>query len=158
MDFFETLVRYEVGLWDAVDGALRNGGFVSAAQHHALTILDRHGDTGRVLDVSAEIGITVGAASKLVDRLERHGLVERRPHPTDGRSSLIALTDLGSSSLAAATIARDEVLARVLDPEAAQAALDALAVLQERLEHATAGLPAQVAGGPASAAASREIP
>lgn len=142
MDFFETLVRYEVALWDAVDGALRQGGFVSAAQHHALTILDRHGDTGRVLDVSAEIGITVGAASKLVDRLEGHGLVERRPHPTDGRSSLIALTALGASSLAAASVARDAVLERLLDPAAAQAAQEALAVLQARLDrHAAAAAP-----------------
>jgi DNA-binding MarR family transcriptional regulator len=138
MDFFETLVRYEVGLWDAVDGALRKGGFVSAAQHHALTILDRHGDAARVLDVSAEIGITVGAASKLVDRLERGGLVERRPHPTDGRSSLISLTALGSTSLAAATAARSEVLAELLDPAAAEAALRAIVVLQDRLDHRAA--------------------
>jgi len=134
MDFFETLIRYEVGLWNAVDSALRERGHVSAAQHHALTIIDRHGETGRVLDVSAEIGITVGAASKLVDRLERAGLVERRPHPTDGRSSYIALTALGASSLQAATAAREQVLAELLDPAAAATAHGALAVLQARLD------------------------
>lgn len=134
MDFFETLIRYEVGLWNAVDSALRERGHVSAAQHHALTIIDRHGETGRVLDVSAEIGITVGAASKLVDRLERAGLVERRPHPTDGRSSYIGLTALGASSLQAATAAREQVLAELLDPAAAATAHGALAVLQARLD------------------------
>lgn len=134
MDFFETLIRYEVGLWNAVDGALRERGHVSAAQHHALTIIDRHGQTGRVLDVSAEIGITVGAASKLVDRLERADLVERRPHPTDGRSSYIVLTELGASSLRAATVAREQVLAELLDPDVAAAALQALTALQARLD------------------------
>lgn len=153
MDFFEALIRYEVGLWNAVDGALRERGPVSAAQHHALTIIDRHGETGRVLDVSAEIGITVGAASKLVDRLERAGLVERRPHPTDGRSSYIVLTALGTSSLAAATVARNEVLAELLDPEAADAAHRALAVLQTRLDGV---VPGQASA--ASAAAMREMP
>lgn len=158
MDFFERLVRYEVGLWDAVDGALRQGGFVSAAQHHALTIIRRHGDTGRVLDVSGEIGITAGAASKLVDRLERHGLVERRPHPTDGRSSFIALTPLGASSLDAADVARDAVLAEILDPSAAESALAALAVLQARLDERASAADGHCAGVPASAAAIREMP
>lgn len=153
MDFFEALIRYEVGLWNAVDGALRERGAVSAAQHHALTIIDRHGETGRVLDVSAEIGITVGAASKLVDRLERAGLVERRPHPTDGRSSYIALTALGAASLRDATVARNEVLAELLDPEAAVTVRAGLTVLQERLDGVVAGQ-----ASVASAAAMREIP
>ena len=32
-----------------------------------------------------------------VDRLEAAGLVERRPHPTDGRATLIEITDSGRS-------------------------------------------------------------
>lgn len=33
--------------------------------------------------------------SELVDDLERHGIVERRPDPSDGRAKLICLTDSG---------------------------------------------------------------
>jgi DNA-binding MarR family transcriptional regulator len=36
-------------------------------------------------DIAARLGITTPAATALVDRLERAGHVERRPHPTDRR-------------------------------------------------------------------------
>jgi DNA-binding MarR family transcriptional regulator len=35
----------------------------------------------------------------LVDALESHGYVERRPHPTDRRALLVTLTDLGSRTM-----------------------------------------------------------
>ena len=74
MEFFDVLVRYEVDLWSVVDDGLRRRGLVSAAQLQALDELSGRAGTGRVQDVSAGIGITVGAASKLVDRMERDGL------------------------------------------------------------------------------------
>jgi len=40
----------------------------------------------------------VGAASKLVDRLERDSLAVRAAHPTDRRSSLVALTRAGDTA------------------------------------------------------------
>jgi DNA-binding MarR family transcriptional regulator len=38
------------------------------------------------------LGITSGGATALVQRLERDGHVEREPHPSDRRSSLVRLT------------------------------------------------------------------
>ena len=95
MEFFDALVRYEVVLWDTVDAELRSRGEVSLATLHALRVLDRHGGGARVQDLSDDIGITVGAASKFVDRLERDGLAVRRPNPANRRSSLLALTAAG---------------------------------------------------------------
>ena len=37
----------------------------------------------------------------LVDRLEEHGLAERRPHPTDRRVRTVALTPQGRASMRA---------------------------------------------------------
>ena len=56
----------------------------------------RHSGAARVQELRTELGITVGAASKLVDRLERDGLVVRTAHPHDRRSSLVTLTAPGS--------------------------------------------------------------
>lgn len=142
MEFFEVLVRYEVRLWDAVDDALRSRGLVSAAQLQALTIIGRHGGAGRVQEVSAEIGITVGAASKLVDRLERDGLVGRHPNPADRRSSLVELTPTGAAALNSATQARDEALEVLLLEEEAGQARDALTVLLAHLSKTQNRVPA----------------
>jgi hypothetical protein len=53
----------------------------------------------------AELSITVGGASKLVDRIEAAGHCRRRPHPADKRSSLIELTTTGGQLLTTATAA-----------------------------------------------------
>jgi DNA-binding MarR family transcriptional regulator len=81
VEFFDVLVRYEVALWNAVDRELGRHGPVSLAQLHALRVVDRHRAQARVQDLSSDIGITAGAASKLADRLERDGLVSRSPIP-----------------------------------------------------------------------------
>ena len=99
MKFFDALVRYEIALWNAVDRELARQHQISLGQLHALRVVDRYDGQARVQDLSDDIGITVGAASKLVDRLERGGLAVRIPNPVDRRSSLISLTVPGRQVL-----------------------------------------------------------
>ncbi|MCI2958111.1 MarR family transcriptional regulator [Agromyces atrinae] len=96
---FDALVRCETELWNAVDTAIRQAGAPPLGSLSALRIIERHVRTARVQEVADELTITVGAASKIVDRLTRDGLTERLPHPTDRRSSLLGLTDAGRSAL-----------------------------------------------------------
>lgn len=98
MDFFDILVRYEIRLWNHLDRRLADEGAVSLARWQALRAVRNRGGDGRVQEISADLSITVGAASKLVDRLERDGLVERRRHPSDRRSMLLALTGEGRTA------------------------------------------------------------
>lgn len=49
------------------------------------------------------VGLSTGAVTGLVDRLERHGVCRREPHPTDRRSSYVTLTPHGHDVLADAT-------------------------------------------------------
>jgi DNA-binding MarR family transcriptional regulator len=43
-------------------------------------------------DIARLTGLTSGSATRLVDRLERAGLVDRRPDPQDRRKSLVSLS------------------------------------------------------------------
>ncbi len=43
--------------------------------------------------------LTTGATTSLIDRVDRAGLLERRPHPTDRRSVTLELTDLGREAV-----------------------------------------------------------
>jgi DNA-binding MarR family transcriptional regulator len=72
-------------------------------------VADRPGEV-RVQEVADDIGITVGAASKVVDRLERAGLVRRVPHPSDRRSSLLQVTRAGAAAQADGIAALDQEL------------------------------------------------
>ncbi|MFC1411825.1 MarR family transcriptional regulator [Streptacidiphilus sp. N1-12] len=61
-------------------------------------------------------GVDAPYATLIVDKLEAHGLVERRPHPDDRRRKLVTLTPAGHRAIATA----DAILLR---PPPAMAAL-----------------------------------
>ncbi|WP_171013048.1 MarR family transcriptional regulator [Microbacterium sp. 2FI] len=134
MDFFDHLVRFETDLWNAVERQLARSGQVGLGTLQALRILDRHDGAGRVHELSEELSITIGAASKVVDRLERDGLATRRPHPEDRRSSLVALTFVGQQARQDGEKVARAFIGRIIE-EPADAALvvDALRRLQDRL-------------------------
>lgn len=133
------LVRYEVALWNAVDLQLRREGLVSLGQLHALRVIDRYAGRARVQDLSRDIGITVGAASKLVDRLERDGLAVRSPNPANRRSSLIGLTSRGRQALTAALEMALAAVDRAVGDEDVQPLVAALGGLQARLDDQAVG-------------------
>ncbi len=47
-------------------------------------------------------GVDAPYATLVVDKLEAHGLVERRPHPDDKRRKLVTLTAAGRAAIATA--------------------------------------------------------
>jgi DNA-binding MarR family transcriptional regulator len=59
----------------------------------------------RPTDILGESLLTSGAITNRIDRVQKLGLVERRPDPEDGRSYLIRLTPTGKK-LADRAIAR----------------------------------------------------
>ena len=71
-------------------------------------------------DIASRLGITTPAATALVDRLERAGHVERRPHPTDRRRLAIVPTLKAETDAYAAIAEMIEGMAEVgagLTPE-----------------------------------------
>ncbi len=80
---------------------------------------------------------TTGAVTKLVDRLESAGLVERRPDENDGRAVHVRLTAAGSRLASAAsrayTAGRERVLTGLTQSEI-QATMQSLDRLIELLE------------------------
>jgi MarR family transcriptional regulator, organic hydroperoxide resistance regulator len=112
-DLFADLVRLEIELWDAVEARLRSELAVGLGTAQTLAVVAAVPDC-RVHDVVRGLSITVGGASKTVDRLEHNGLVTRRPHPSDRRSSVIALTRAGAATHAdAQRLIADELNARI---------------------------------------------
>ncbi|MGW0964719.1 MarR family winged helix-turn-helix transcriptional regulator [Streptomyces sp. NPDC002516] len=97
---FIDLVRVETRLYNAVSARLRAEQGLGLGQFEFLEIIDRVPDC-RVLDIVAEVAITVGAVSKAVDRLVAAGWCVRVAHPQDRRSSVLRLTSEGEERLSA---------------------------------------------------------
>jgi len=91
-----------------------------------------------VLDIVRTVGITVGAASKAVDRLEEAGWCRRRVNEQDRRSSLLTVTPAGARLLARARPTFEQELSERLAGVASERALDqtarVLATLRAALE------------------------
>ena len=60
----------------------------------AVSYLTVHGDRGQN-ELAADLGLSSSASTSLIDRLEREGIAERYPHPSDRRRTLVRLTDRG---------------------------------------------------------------
>jgi DNA-binding MarR family transcriptional regulator len=67
---------------------------LSPAQMHTVEIIG-HNQNMRMKELAERLGITTGTLTVGVDKLEKLGLVERKPHESDRRSWLIVLTDEG---------------------------------------------------------------
>lgn len=88
-------------------------GDLTITQLSALTSLELHGAlTPREL-ADAE-RVQPPTMTKIVAKLEERGLVQRTPHPTDGRQVILAATEPGRAVIVEHRRARDEWLARQL--------------------------------------------
>jgi DNA-binding MarR family transcriptional regulator len=97
---FIDLVRVETRLYNALSARLRAEQGLTLGQFEFLDLIERIPDC-RVLDIVADVAITVGAVSKGVDRLVTAGWCVRVAHPEDRRSSILRLTPEGEKVLAA---------------------------------------------------------
>ncbi|MBJ7518521.1 MAG: MarR family transcriptional regulator [Solirubrobacteraceae bacterium] len=70
---------------------------ISRGDYDVLASLRRAGDPPVLTPAQLGGGLLLSSAGVTgrIDRLERAGLVERRPHPDDGRGVLVALTAQG---------------------------------------------------------------
>lgn len=122
---------------------------LTLSQQSALAMIELHGpialgDLARIEDVSAP------TISRIVAKLEAQGLVERTSDPDDRRVARVAMTAVGSCTLAEARALRNEWLAACLSslpPEDARAVLSAIGPL-ERLAEAAASRPSTTVPGP----------
>ena len=110
---FDDLVRFETVLWNTVDARLRRDHEFTLGGLNVLLVVDATAQC-RVYDIAQALAITVGGVSQAVDRLEKAGLIARRPNPEDRRSSIVELTPAGHAMLEAARATFDQELDRLL--------------------------------------------
>lgn len=112
---FSTLTRLETELWDAVDARLRQECDLPLGRYEAMVVLASLG-TCRVFDIASALSITVGGASKLIDRVEAAGYCSRKMNPGDRRSSLLELTAEGTAMVEQGRHVVEDELARWFTP------------------------------------------
>ncbi len=123
-----------VALAEPLQRALAARHSISLGDLHAVRVLARQGEVP-ISGFGAEISVPRSTVTNLVDRLERAGLVERRPSATDRRVTLVALTRAGREAVEdTQLIRRSRVAAQLLALEPG-----AQVLLAELLERVLAG-------------------
>jgi DNA-binding MarR family transcriptional regulator len=103
-----SIMRAQQVMLARVEAVLKPLG-LSFARFEFLTLLSftREGAMP-MASASARLQVHPTSVTNTVDRLERAGLVERRRHPTDGRATLVAITDEGRALAAEAAVHLNE--------------------------------------------------
>ncbi len=110
------LIRLEIVLWDRVEARLRAEHDLPLVYFESLYFISQTPEKRlRVGDLAQALGVTVGGTSKLVDRIERNGLIRREPDPNDRRASKVALTPEGEHLATAASETYEAEMKAVLD-------------------------------------------
>jgi DNA-binding MarR family transcriptional regulator len=89
-----------------------NGCGLSMARTKVLRRLHEQGPTRQNV-LAADFGLSPHTITDIVDGLERLGMAERRPDPTDRRAKLVAITDAGEAGLDVANATRDRLLTQI---------------------------------------------
>lgn len=134
---FSDLVRTETELWDRVDHRLRHDHDLPCSWFEPMQLIDRL-EGCRVIDIARTLSITVGGASKLVDRIEQAGWCDRVPNLDDARSSILQLTPVGRQILARAQESFDDELRESLAAVLSPADLESFATSLRTARHALA--------------------
>ena len=115
-----------------------NGCGLSMARTKVLRRLHEQGPTRQNV-LAADLGLSPHTITDIVDGLERAGMAERRPDPTDRRAKLVAITDAGEAGLDVANATRERLLRQIFgalseaDRETFLRLLDSLARASEQL-------------------------
>lgn len=85
-----------------VSAELGAAGFDDLRPAHTAVFQHIAPDGSRLTDLAERAQITKQSMGYLVDYLEQHGYLERRPDPSDRRAALVCLTDRGWAQVHAA--------------------------------------------------------
>lgn len=106
----------------------------------------------RMTDLAGQTTLSTSGVTRVVDRMERDGLVRREACPSDRRSSYAVITDQGQERLAQVLPGHLELVQRwyvgLLPPERLDDLLDSLRTIRDAVNPcATAGSAETVAAG-----------
>lgn len=96
---FRALIDTEVRAWNSVERVLCEASIPLSLGRFLVLRTVRDTPSCRIQEVASSQGITLGAASRLVDRLHRDGLLERTPCAQDRRATILTVSTVGLEHL-----------------------------------------------------------
>jgi DNA-binding MarR family transcriptional regulator len=108
------------------------------------------GGATRISDMAAQVSFPPSSFSRLADRMEADGVVERCPDPANRRATLLEITEAGRKRLAEAELVHDPSLRTRFADLLTDAELDMLEIVTRKLRDANRPASCRPAPRPAS--------
>ncbi len=105
-------LRVTVGKF--VRGVRTHANTPTTSQSETLALLDRAGPLS-VAELAERRNVKHQSMRLVAGQLEAEGLVRKTPHPADGRSQLLSMTEAGRERLADARKARTSEIAKLIE-------------------------------------------
>ena len=118
-DRFGFLLKHARERLSAISGPALIPTGINGRELAVLTVLVQ-GEPPSQLEAAQRLGIDRSTMVTLIDELEAKGLVERSPHGADRRKNVVALTNRGRKTMAAATDIVDAAEREFLAPLSSQ--------------------------------------
>jgi DNA-binding MarR family transcriptional regulator len=134
------LLRGHAAMRRTLDAALRTSHELTVNDFEALLLLSRaDGRQMRRVDLAEGLQLTASGVTRLLDGLERHGLVEKQTCAKDARVTYAVLTGAGGRRLKEASLSHVGAIKALFEERFTREELATLAELLARLPGAGAG-------------------
>ena len=127
------LLRSAPALFEHVDAALKAEGFPVLAWYDVLWELERADSPMRPRDLGERLLVARYNLSRLLDRLENEGLIEREDCPDDARGQMLKLTRAGKALRAKMWPVYAAAIRDLVETKLSAAEAETLAKLLEKL-------------------------
>lgn len=128
------LLRGHAAVRRSVAARLQASHGLTVNDYEALRLLSRaEGNSMRRVDMADALQLTASGVTRLLDGLERQGLVDRAVCPSDGRVAYAVLTPAGRRKLAQASVSHVTAIRALFSEHYTSAELATLAQLLSRL-------------------------
>jgi DNA-binding MarR family transcriptional regulator len=128
------LLRTHQGLISQLDAELQRAHDLSLAEYDVFVQLDEApGRSMRMAELADAVLLTRSGVTRLVDRLQKRGYVERRPCPADARGMHAVLTDAGAERFRQAAPTHREGIRRLFLGKLQESDIELLGAIWRRL-------------------------
>ena len=118
---------------DRIGNELSEAGLPELAWHDVLARLDESPEPLRPKDLLCRVAVTKSGLTRLLDRIEASGLIERTSCPSDRRGTFIVITDDGRQTLAEMRPIRNRIFAEHFAETLSDAEAESLASMLGRV-------------------------
>jgi DNA-binding MarR family transcriptional regulator len=120
-------------LSDRIGHELSDAGLPELSWYDVLARLEDRPEPLRPKDLLCRVGVTKSGLTRLLDRIEAAGLIERTSCPSDRRGTFIVITDEGRQTLAAMRPIRNRIFAEHFAGSLSEADAEALTSMLARV-------------------------